>query len=89
MPYILLFFLSSLTAISLVRAEQIESENSGYSASLSPGWVGTIFLTSILIALIAGLFAAAVSGELIQVMSEWLSPVWMAALAVASLCWST
>ncbi|MDX1413851.1 MAG: DUF4129 domain-containing protein [Candidatus Promineifilaceae bacterium] len=89
MPYVLLFFLSSLTAISLVRAEQIESERSGFAASLNPGWVGTIFVTSLLISLTAGLFAALVSGDLITVIGEYFSPVWTAALAGITVALST
>ncbi len=63
MPFILLFFLAGLTAISLIRAEQVEGDRTGYAASLNPRWVGTIFLTSLLVVLAAGLFAAIVSGD--------------------------
>ena len=78
MPFVLLFVLAGLTAISLIRAEQVEGERSGYAASLSPRWVGTIFLTSLLVVLIAGLFAAIVSGDMVVMISAWLSPVRMA-----------
>lgn len=80
-PFVLLFFLAGLTALSLIRAEQLEEQRTGYSAMLSPRWIGTIFLTSLLVVLIAALFAAAVSGELVAVIAEWLSPVRTAVVA--------
>ncbi len=76
MLYVLLFFLAGLMAVALIRAEQVESERSGYAASLNPRWVSTIFLTSLMIVLGAGLFAVLVSSDLISVIGEWLAPVW-------------
>ncbi len=35
-PFILLFFLASLSAVALVRAEQIEGDRSGHAATLGP-----------------------------------------------------
>ncbi len=75
MPFVLLFLLSGLTAISLIRAEQVEKDRSGFSASLSPRWVTTIFLTSFLIVLASALLALIVSGEFVGVISEWFSPL--------------
>jgi len=81
MPFVLLYFLSGLTAVSLIRAEQVERERSGFSASLSPRWVGTIFATSLLVVLAAALFAALVSGDTLSLVLQWLSPVRTAILA--------
>ena len=51
-PFILLYFLAGLTAVALIRAEQIERERSGFAASLTPVWVLTIFITSLLVCLL-------------------------------------
>jgi hypothetical protein len=80
MPFVLLFVLSGLTSIAFIRAEQVERERSGFAASLNPRWVGTIFLTSLLVVLLAALFAAVVSGEMLGLIAAWLSPVRMAVL---------
>jgi len=81
MPYVLLYFLSGLTVVSLIRAEQVERERSGFAASLSPRWVGTIFATSLLVVLTAALFAALLSGETLALILQWLSPLRAAILA--------
>ena len=81
MPFVLLFCLAGLTAVSLLRAEQVEREQSGFAASLSPRWVGTIFATSLLVVMTAGLFAALLSGETLVLILQWLSPLRAAILA--------
>jgi hypothetical protein len=81
LPFVLLFLLAGLMVVALIRAEQIERERSGFAASLSPRWVGTIAAASLLVVLIAGLFAVLVSGETLTLLSQWLSPVRMAILA--------
>ncbi len=63
MPFVLLYFLAGLTAVSLIRAEQVERERSGFAASLSPRWVGTIFATSLLVVATAAILAALLSGD--------------------------
>lgn len=89
MPFVLLFILSGLTAISLIRAEQVEKDRSGYSASLSPRWVITIFLTSLLIVSFSGLAALIVSGEISDVVGQWFSPLRMAIIFAAAVALST
>lgn len=81
LPFVLLFLLAGLMVVALIRAEQIERERSGFAASLSPRWVGTIAAASLLVVLIAGLFAVLVSGEILSLLLQWLSPVRTAILA--------
>ena len=81
MPFVLLYFLVGLTAVSLIRAEQVERERSGFAASLSPRWVSTIFVTSLLVVLAAALFAALLSGETLALILQWFSPLRAAILA--------
>ncbi len=88
-PFVLLYFLAGLSAVSLIRAEQIEREQSGFAASLTPGWVLTIFITILFIVMTAGLFAAVVSGEAAAVIGGYLSPLWVAILATMAISLST
>jgi hypothetical protein len=88
-PFILLYFLAGLTAISLIRAEQIERERSGFAASLTPGWVFTIFITSLLVVMTAGLIAAIISGEAVSTLSGQLAPIWTALLALMAVSFAT
>ena len=80
MPFVLLYFAAGLMAVSLIRAEQVERERSGFAASLSPGWVGVIFITSLLVILTAGLGAIIVSGDILPLIVRWFSPLWSALL---------
>jgi hypothetical protein len=88
-PYVLLYFLAGLTAVALIRAEQIERERSGFAASLTPRWVVTIFLTSLLVVMTAGLIAAIISGDAITLLSGRLAPIWTAFLATFAISLST
>ncbi len=74
-PFILLFFLAGLTAVSLIRAEQLEKERSGQSASLSPRWIGIIFAASLATTAAAGLLAALISGQSLLTAAGWLAPL--------------
>jgi hypothetical protein len=89
MPFVLLYFLSGLMVVSLIRAEQVERERSGFAASLSPRWVGTIFATSLLVVLAAALFATLISGDTLSLVLQWLSPVRMAILAGTVVAFAT
>jgi hypothetical protein len=80
MPFVLLYFVAGLMAISLIRAEQIERERSGFAASLSPGWIGAIFVTSLLVVLTAGLIAIIFSGDMLALIVQWFSPLTAALL---------
>ena len=88
-PYVLLYFLAGLSAVSLLRAEQIEREQSGFAAGLTPGWVLTIFITTLLVVMTAGLFAAVVSDETTTIISGYLSPLWFAVLFTIAVSLST
>jgi len=88
-PYVLLYFLAGLTAVGLVRADQIERDRSGFAASLSPGWVASIFAVSLLVVVSAGLLAEAFSGGPATMLSSWLAPLWSALYALAAVSVST
>ena len=77
-PFLLLFFLAGLTAVSLVRAEELERKRSGHSAFLSPRWVSSIIGTTFLITFLASSLAAIISGEATIVIMGWLTPLWSA-----------
>jgi hypothetical protein len=79
-PYVLLFFFASLMAIALTRAEEIAQQSSGRGYSMRPRWIGTIFLTSVLIVVVSGIVALALSGRGLQQLSAWLRPLWSALL---------
>ena len=81
MPFVLLYFVAGLMAIALIRAEQVERERSGFAASLSPGWVGTIFITSLLVIMTSGLIAIIISGDTLALIVGWFSPLRSALLA--------
>jgi hypothetical protein len=83
-PFVLLYFLAGLTAVALIRAEQIERDRSGFAASLSPGWVASIFATSLLVVLTAGFLAAIFGGDPAAVLSGWLAPLWSAIVALGT-----
>ncbi|MCP4425176.1 MAG: DUF4129 domain-containing protein [Chloroflexi bacterium] len=74
-PFILLFFLAGLTMLSLIRAEELEQSRAGFSASLSPRWIGFIFTASLLTVTTAGLLAAIISGESLYTVAGWLAPL--------------
>ena len=74
-PFILLFFLAGLMAIALIRAEEVEQARTSFSASLSPRWLGLIFIASLLVVSLSGLLAAIVSGESLFAIAGWLTPL--------------
>lgn len=88
-PFVLLYFLAGLTALSLIRAEQIERERSGFAASLTPQWVAIVFITSLLVVMTGGLAGALMSGEVMTVLSGRLAPLWSAMLATLAVSLAT
>jgi hypothetical protein len=78
-PYLMLFFLAALTAIALVRVEQMEQEQSGHLATLDATWLATIVLAAMAIILTAVILASIISGESLFFVLNWLTPVWSAA----------
>ena len=75
-PYILLFFLAGLTAVALIRAEEIEKGQTGHLVSLDPRWLTAVLLASLLTIFLAGTIAIVVSGESANSIIGWLAPVW-------------
>jgi len=73
-PMLLLFFLAALTAVSLIRAEQVEQERSRQSAALDPRWFALVFLAALLTILTAGLLTAIISGESANAIMGMLGP---------------
>jgi hypothetical protein len=79
-PFVLLFFMAALTAVSLVRVEQLERDQSGASAPLNLRWLGGIFGASFLVVSVAGILAVIISGDTAVLIAGWLSPLWLALL---------
>ena len=77
-PFILLFFLASLSAVALVRAEQIEADRTGHSATLGPGWFLTVLAAGLGIVLLGGALAAFLSGKSLFEVLSIFSPLWRA-----------
>lgn len=77
-PFLLLFFIAGLTAVALVRAEEVEQHRSGRSASLSPRWLGVVFAASLLTIFTAGGLAITISGQPAVAVVGWLAPFWTA-----------
>lgn len=77
-PFVMLFFVSSLTSIALVRAEQIEADRTGYASTLGVSWFVAVFGAALLVAILGGLVAAFVSGESLFSVLSIFSPLWSA-----------
>ena len=88
-PFLLLFFVAGLTAIALVRAEEVEQYRSGHSASLSPRWLGVVFAASLLTVFTAGGLAVTISGEPAVAVVGWLAPFWLAVEFAAAVALTT
>jgi len=78
-PYLMLFFLATLTAVALVRVEQMEQEQSGHLATLNALWLATIIVAALAIVLTAVVVASIISGESLFFVLELASPVLAAA----------
>ena len=79
-PFLLLFLFSSLVAIALTRAEQLELERTGQNYPMSPRWFGVVAGTSAIIVVTSWIIAAVVSGEYVPIFLGWLTPLWLAGL---------
>ena len=77
-PFLLLFFLAALTAVALVRAENIEQEQRGTAATLNVRWFAVVAVAALGIVLIGGTGAAVLSGNTLPAVVGWLSPLWRA-----------
>lgn len=76
-PYILLFFLASLTALAIIRAQEIEQEQQGVILALNPRWLAAVFLASLLVIFTAGTAAVVISGDSASRIIGWLAPIWI------------
>ncbi len=81
-PFVLLYYVMGLTAVALLRAEQVERESSGHAAGVRPRWLLTVFLTALLVVGTAGLVALLLNGETAGILATWLSPLWKALAAL-------
>ena len=61
-PFLLLFVLAGLTAVSLTRVEEAEQEQQAYMAVATPQWLSAILLSSLLVIGLAATFAFTLSG---------------------------
>lgn len=78
LPFIMLFFLAALVAVAVSRAEEVAQQETENTYPMSPGWVGGVVLTSLFIVAGAALIGIAVSGEGLNLLAQWLSPLWNA-----------
>lgn len=83
-PFVMLFFVASLTAIALTRAEEVSLQNAGTANAMTPRWVITVFAASLIIVTTAALAGMALSGRGWRLLVSWLSPLWNA-LALAGM----
>ncbi|MEZ4641952.1 MAG: DUF4129 domain-containing protein [Chloroflexota bacterium] len=79
-PFMLLFLTAGLTAVTLVRAEEIERRKTGFSASLTPRWLSLIFVAILAVIMTGGMLSSIISGQSIFLVFAWLTPVWTALL---------
>jgi hypothetical protein len=77
-PFLLLFFLAALTAVALVRAENIEEEQRGTAATLNARWFAVVFGAALLTVLAGGVLAVFLSGDSLFTLFGWFSPLWRA-----------
>lgn len=84
LPFVLLFFLFGLMTVALTRAEEIAMDQTGHSYPMQPRWVAAVFVSSLLTVLIAGVTAAALSGEGLVRILEWMEPLWQAMRLLAT-----
>ena len=77
-PFITMFFLSGLTLITLVRAENIEEARSGKSSTLNPAWLLVVSGAALLVVIISGVATGIISGDSLFVVLSFLSPLWRA-----------
>jgi hypothetical protein len=75
--FVLFYFFVSLVAVSLTRAEEIALDSTGHSFSLRARWLGAISLTSLALVSVAALLALAISGQGLDQLISWTSPVWV------------
>ena len=88
-PFILLFFLASLTAVTLSRVEEIEKAQSGRSVSLNPKWLIAVALAALLLIMTTAFITFITSGQTMLTLSGWLDPLWRALYAGSVVVFNT
>lgn len=88
-PFIFLFFLAGLTAVSLIRAEELEQDKSGHSVTLSPRWFGAVLITAMLIISIGVVLTTIISGETAEQVSSFFAPAVNALRILATVAFAT
>ena len=62
-PFIFLFFLAGLTAVSLIRAEELEQDKTGHSVTLSPRWFMSVLLSALFVVSVGVVLTMIISGK--------------------------
>lgn len=88
-PFLLIFFLVSLTAVALTRVEEVEKQQSGKSSSLNPKWLIFLTISALLVILAALLLTYLVSGDTMLTFSSWLDPLWRAIIIGGTISFNT
>ena len=73
-PFILLFFLAGITAVALVRAEELEQDKTDTSVSLSPRWFVSVLITALLVTGTAVVLTTIISGNTAEQVSTFFAP---------------
>lgn len=74
-PFILLFFAASLTAVALARVEEIEKQQSGLSASINPKWLLSVGFAALLLVLAGVFLTFLISGQTMLAIASLLDPL--------------
>lgn len=78
LPFLLFFFVISLTAVALTRAESTEKAQNAILSSLSPRWLGLVVSLSVITTFLGGATAVFVSNSPWETLGHWLTPLWQA-----------
>ncbi len=78
LPFLLFFFIISLTAVALTRAASTENEQTAVLAALSPRWLGMVTSASVIVTFLGSATAVLFSNLSIKELGQGLAPVWNA-----------
>ena len=78
LPFLLFFFVISLTAVALTRAESTEKEQIAILSSLSPRWLSLVIIFSVITTFLGGVTAVLLGGSPGNTLGRWLTPLWNA-----------
>ncbi len=88
-PFILLFFAAGLTAVALIRAEELEQDKTGKSTTLSPRWLGSVLLTALLVITTILLLTLILSGQTVEQVTAFFAPAIHALRILATVALTT